>query len=184
MLDAVGIHASPALLLASGNMEGVPSPMEFDHVISYVVLDGKELWLDTTLGVAPFGYLWPNVRGKLALVATRELGSELRQIPSALATPTLYRFALDGKLGDNRNLDAILSFETRGDGEVLLRRLVQASPAQLQSMMEAAAKKSSKTEDVTFSNLDASDPYDTSAPLRLSLRRTARCFTSAIGLWA
>ena len=173
LLESVGIQAWPALLMASGYMDDVPSPLEFDHVISYLVVDGQELWLDSTLGVAPFGYLLPNVRGKRALITTPEKGAELRAIPADLPTATVYRLALDGKLDDDRKLGALLSFETRGDWEVLFRlSLVQSSVAQMQSAIEAAAKKSRKADDLALSDLDASDPYDTASPFRLRVRLT------------
>lgn len=174
MLEAVGIKAFPALLQASGHMEEVPSPFEFDHAITYLVLDGKEMWLDSTLGVAPFGYLMPNIRGKLALVASPEKGSELRRIPSELSTPTFYGISLEGRLTDDHKLDAALTFETRGDWEVLLRLgLVQSSLPQLQSVLETGAKRGAKSDDFAISDLAVSDPYDTSSPLRMRLRMTA-----------
>lgn len=174
MLEAVGIKASPALLQVSGRMEEIPTPFEFDHAINYLVLDGKEMWLDSTLGVAPFGYLMPNVRGKLALVASPDKGSELRRIPSELSMPTFYGINLEGHLTDERRLDALLTFETRGDWEVLLRlALVQSSVAQLQSVLEAGAKRNARSDDLAISDLDVGDPYDTSAPLRMRLHLTA-----------
>lgn len=173
MLESVGIKASPALLQVSGHMEEVPSPYEFDHSITYLVLDGKEMWLDSTVGVAPFGYLMPNVRGKLALVTSPEKGSELRRIPSELSTPTFYGINLEGQLTDERRLDATLTFETRGDWEVLLRLgLVQSSVSQLRSILEASAKKDANSDDLTINDLDVGDPYDSASPLRMRLHIT------------
>ena len=174
MLQSLGIKAYPVLLQASGYMEDVYSPREFDHAITYMVLDGKELWLDSTLGVAPFGYLLPNVRGKRALVVSPDKGSELRSIPNDLPTPDSYRFSLEGSIDSNRKLDAKMTFETRGDWEVLLRLgLTQMSLAQLQAAMETGMKRSEKADEVSLSELDATDPYDTSSPLRLQVRMTA-----------
>ena len=174
MLESVGVKASAALLQANGKMEELPTPFEFDHAITYLVLDGKEMWLDSTLGVAPFGYLMPNIRGKLALVTSAEKGSELRRIPNELPTPTFYGIRLEGQLTDDRRLDARLTFETRGDWEVLLRLgLVQSSVPQLQSVLEASAKKEARSDDLTISDLDVGDPYDTSSPLRMRLHLTA-----------
>jgi tetratricopeptide (TPR) repeat protein len=174
MLESVGIKASPALLQANGRMQEIPTPLEFDHAITYLVVDGREMWLDSTLGVAPFGYLMPNIRGKLALVTSPEKGSELRRIPGELATPTVYGISLIGQLTDERRLDALLTFETRGDWEVLLRLgLVQSSVSHLQSVLEASTKKELGSEDLVISELDVGDPYDTSAPLRLRLHLAA-----------
>jgi tetratricopeptide (TPR) repeat protein len=132
------------------------------------------MWLDSTLGVAPFGYLMPNVRGKLALVTSPEKGSQLRRIPNDLSTPTLYAISLEGRMTDDRKLDATLTFETRGDWEVLLRLgLVQSSVSQLQSVLEASAKKDTKSDDLAINDLDVGDPYDTSSPLRVHFRLAA-----------
>ena len=174
MLESVGIKASPALLQANGRMEEIPTPFEFDHAITYLIVDGREMWLDSTPGVAPFGYLMPNIRGKLALVTSPEKGSALRRIPNELPTPTFYGISLEGQLTDERRLDVLLTFETRGDWEVLLRLgLVQSSVSQLQSVLEAGAKKEAGSADLVISDLDVGDPYDTSAPLRMRLRLTA-----------
>ena len=65
MLDAEGLHAQPALanLVADIDPE-IPNPLQFDHVITFLPLGSKESWLDTTLGVGPFGYLLNQLRGK------------------------------------------------------------------------------------------------------------------------
>ena len=173
MLQSIGIKAYPVLLQSAGYMEEVYSPREFDHAITYLVLDGKELWLDSTLGVAPFAYLLPNVRGKRALVVSPEKGSELQTIPNDLPTPATYRFGLEGSIDAGRKLDAKMTFETRGDWEVLLRLgLTQMSMAQLQTAMESGMKQSEKGNEFNLSELDASDPYETSSPLRIQLRMT------------
>ena len=116
MLESVGIKASPALLQANGRMEEIPTPFEFDHAITYLIVDGREMWLDSTPGVAPFGYLMPNIRGKLALVTSPEKGSALRRIPNELPTPTVYGISLEGQLTDGKAGCAAQLRNSRGLG--------------------------------------------------------------------
>jgi tetratricopeptide (TPR) repeat protein/transglutaminase-like putative cysteine protease len=174
MLEAEGISAGPVLLQTDGDAHTeMPNPLEFDHAISYVKVAGKELWLDSTLGVAPFGYLLPQVRGKRALVVASGEGKELREIPEELAVTALYRVEVDGKIDSDRKMDALLAFETRGDLEVLMRvGLTQVSLSQFSELMAAGARQAGKGTDVAFSNLDASDPFDTRKPLRMKVRMT------------
>ena len=69
MLQAAGIEAWPVLIHATQKLDpDVPSPGQFNHLIS-VLPRGKEfLWLDTTPEVAPAGLLLANLRDKQALV--------------------------------------------------------------------------------------------------------------------
>lgn len=172
MLDAEGIKASPALVQTNWDVDAdMPNPLEFDHVISYVKLGEKELWLDSTLGVAPFEYLLPQIRGRKALLVNSSLTAGLVQIPEALQTPTFYRLEVDGSADDARKLEARVAFETRGDIEVLLRLgLTQLQLSQLAQMMTAGARQADKNTDMSFSDLDATDPFDTRKPLRFTLK--------------
>ncbi|HYL86511.1 MAG TPA: DUF3857 domain-containing protein [Candidatus Angelobacter sp.] len=172
MLDAEGIKAWPVLLQTNWDVQpDMPNPLEFDHVISYLRVDEKDIWLDSTLGVAPFEYLLPQVRGKHALLVKPGPAAGLVQIPEALQTPTLYRLAVDGSLDEARKVEAQMTFETRGDAEVLLRLgLTQVPLAKLTEIMAAAARQSDKTTDISFTDLEATDPFDTSKPLRFSMK--------------
>src|SRR5208282_3398717 len=68
-LEAEGIHGHAALINSRGNFDtDVPTPLQFDHVITFVPIAGKDEWLDSTVGVLPFGYLLPQMRGEDALV--------------------------------------------------------------------------------------------------------------------
>ena len=69
LLKAAGYDAWPALINATRKIDpDVPSPGQFDHVITVVPQANKLLWLDTTPGVAPFGMLVSDLRDKQALV--------------------------------------------------------------------------------------------------------------------
>jgi transglutaminase-like putative cysteine protease len=54
LLTAVGIPADPALISTSREVDAdVPSPGQFDHVITAVPTEGGVVWLDTTAEVGP-----------------------------------------------------------------------------------------------------------------------------------
>ena len=69
LLGAAGIEAWPVVINSSRKIDpDLPSPGQFDHVITYVPQGDKALWLDTTPEIAPFGMLMANLRDKQALV--------------------------------------------------------------------------------------------------------------------
>lgn len=121
LLQAVGISASPALINSTHDVDpDVPSPAQFDHVIT-AVHRGKDLvWLDTTSEVAPFGVLLANLRDKQALLIGPD-GSVLVKTPDKLPIESYDRFQLTGTLSDAGELKASMKDEVRGDGEVVLR---------------------------------------------------------------
>jgi len=71
----------------------VPSPLQFDHAITFLALDGHDTWLDSTLQVAPFGYLLPQLRGKEALVVTTDVPAEPEKIHDHALTKRTLRKA-------------------------------------------------------------------------------------------
>jgi tetratricopeptide (TPR) repeat protein len=176
MLEAEGVTASPALLQTNGDVDAdMPNPLEFDHAITYVRLGDKDLWLDSTVGVAPFGYLLPQVRGKNALVVNSSHYSALVRIPEELPMSTLYKLEVEGGVDDARTMDMRVTFETRGDVEVLFRlALTQVSISQFSDLMAAGARQTSRAEELAFTDLDASDPFDTRKPFRMKVRMTAK----------
>jgi len=175
-LEAEGFHGSPVLINSLANIDpDVPTPHQFDHVFTFVSVAGHDYWLDPTIGVGPFGYLLPQLRGKSALVASADLPSRLRKTPQDLPDPTLYQLDVEGSMSDDRKLDAKFSFETRGDLEVLLRMgFLQVSPGQLAAIMQNAANGAVAAQkgqsDISFSDLKAGDPTDTRSPFHMELR--------------
>src|SRR5205085_9234891 len=69
LLQAEGLHASSVLINSTRKLDpDVPSPSQFDHVITMLPLAGQEVWMDTTAEVAPFRLLAYTLRKKQALV--------------------------------------------------------------------------------------------------------------------
>src|SRR5258707_4422347 len=69
LLDATGIQSFPVLIGTQRDIEpSVPSPGQFDHLITAVPVGSDLAFLDTTAEVAPFGMLFSPLRRKKALV--------------------------------------------------------------------------------------------------------------------
>src|ERR1700728_4609746 len=69
LLEAEGLHASSVLINSSRKLDrDVPSPAQFDHVITLLPMPHEEVWMDTTSEVAPFRLLAYTLQKKQALV--------------------------------------------------------------------------------------------------------------------
>ncbi len=124
LLEAKGMHAQPALVSMITDIDpSMPNPMQFDHAIAHLRLGDKDLWLDTTVGVSPFGYLMPQLRSKEALVVADRAITGLQTMPQDFPFTVESRIKVEGTIDKQGILDAAVEFQTRGDLEVLMRLL-------------------------------------------------------------
>jgi tetratricopeptide (TPR) repeat protein/transglutaminase-like putative cysteine protease len=123
LLAAENIQAFPAFVNSSRTIDAdLPSPGQFDHVVTVVPSAGTKYWLDTTAEVAPFAYLISGLRGKKALeVPVREPG-KLVETPADSPVPSSINFKIDGTLDKDGTLVAKIEVAFRGDYEVGLRQ--------------------------------------------------------------
>jgi tetratricopeptide (TPR) repeat protein len=122
MLEAEGLHAQPVLVSARDEVDPeMPNPMQFDHAIAFLRTGNKEVWLDTTLGVGPFGYLLPQLRNSEALVISETPPAGLRKIPEDFPFSVEYRVGIEGTVDSQGVLNGNVELQTRGDLEVLIR---------------------------------------------------------------
>ncbi len=180
LLQAVGLDAYPALINSLAKIDpDVPSPAQFDHVISVVPQGNNLVWLDTTPEVAPFGFLLLNLRGKQALLMPRGKTPYLVKTPPDPPFKMFQTFEADGKLSDDGTLTAKMHRVLRGDSEVLLRILFFMTPqSQWQNLAQRISSLSGFAGDV--SNVTASSPSDTDKPFEYSYDYTRKNF----GDWA
>jgi TonB family protein len=170
LLAAEGIHSATALINSQVEVDReIPTPLQFDHAINMVSLDGREIWLDATTGVGPFGYLLPQLRGKEALVVLYPQKSELRQSPAEESSAKTYRYEIEKTIDDKGAEQAKLLVEVQGgDWEVLLRLLLsRISAAQFGQMLSGDPKLAEGGYKGIYSDVKASDPFDLKKPLRL-----------------
>jgi tetratricopeptide (TPR) repeat protein len=130
LLDAAGIRAYPALINSGRELDpDVPSPAQFDHVITAVPQGSGFVWLDTTTEVAPFGYLVGLLRDKPALVIASGKPSTLILTASDPPTKAKETFTIVAKLKDDGTLDGKIDRSASGDDvEVLLRSAFRSWP--------------------------------------------------------
>lgn len=145
LLAAIGVKAYPALINSRAKIvESVPSPGQFDHVITAVPRDGGYTWLDTTPEVAPYGYLLAGLRDKQALVIPSEGASTLVTTDAATPAGASEAYRMDATLSDQGTLEGTADWSLQGNDAALLFRAVfrQASMAQWKDIVQTLAKRS------------------------------------------
>src|ERR1700728_3675133 len=122
LLKAEGIEAWPALIHASRKLDPeVPSPAQFNHVITVVPTAGQFVWLDTTPEVAPYGLLLTLLRDKQALVIPTDKPPQLMTTPANPPFPSDQEFSMAGQLSASGTVTGHVEQSYRGDAEVVLR---------------------------------------------------------------
>ncbi|MCL6481833.1 MAG: DUF3857 domain-containing protein [Firmicutes bacterium] len=170
LAEAVGIEVTPVLIPSQRTLDpDVPSPGQFDHLISAVTLDGRMEFLDTTAEGAPFGLLLARLRGKKALHIPRKEPSRLVETPVEPPFPLWQRLQVRGTIRNEGGLEARVQFEFRGDEEVMLRQAFRRLPqANWKILAQTLALRTGLTGDVADVQVTA---LQTSAdPLRLEFR--------------
>jgi tetratricopeptide (TPR) repeat protein len=167
LLEAENLHASSVLINSSRKLDpDVPSPAQFDHVITMLPMGQDEVWMDTTSEVAPFRLLAFSLRNKLALVIPADGSTpHLEKTPADTPMPDSEISEIDGKINEIGKLEAHVHYTFRGDEELLLRSVFRRVPeAQWQRVVENV--NAGMGGDVT--NLKISDPAATREPFTLS----------------
>jgi len=171
LLDAEGLHANSVLINSSRKLDpDVPSPSQFDHVITMLPMGKQEVWMDTTAEVAPFRLLAYTLRKKQALVIPpATLASapapHLEETPSDTPMPDCERSEIEGKINEIGKLEAHVQYEFRGDEELLLRSIFRRVP---ESNWQRVAENINAGLGGDVTHLIVSDPAATKQPFTLS----------------
>jgi tetratricopeptide (TPR) repeat protein len=178
MLEAEGLHAHAVLASSIVDVDpDVPNPLQFDHAYTFLRVAGKDTWLDSTVGVGPFGYLAPQLRGKEALVVSEAHTARLRQTPQEFPFTVEYRIGVSGTVDPDGKLDSTVEFETRGDLEVLIRLLNNhLSQEQLDKSADSVLARTNKFlyDSVHYSDFKVLNAGDTSQPVKAQFRVTGK----------
>ncbi len=177
LLAAAGIPAYPALIGSSHELDpDVPSPAQFDHVIT-AVPQGKEfLWLDTTSEVAPFRYLMSPLWDKHALVIPSDKPPLLVATPTSPPSHGVDHFSIHAKLSDSGILDGRIERQVSGtDIEVILRMAFRRVPLpQWKDLVQQISYGSGFAGEV--SEVTASSPEKMEEPFRFSYNYNRKDF--------
>lgn len=139
LLRSAGYTAWPVLVNSGQLLDGhVPSPGQFDHVVTVVERDGRQEWLDATTEVAPEGWLAPELRGQSGLLVTGNAPAALIAIPTKPPVASRENYDLTGSLSTEGTLQARVNYTFTGDSAVVMRTLLRATAAaQWQNVVQA-----------------------------------------------
>ena len=171
LLEAEGLHADSVLINSSRKLDpDVPSPSQFDHVITMLPMGREEVWMDTTSEVAPFRLLAYTLRNKQALVIPpvtppSSVAPHLENTPADTPMPDYERSEIVGKVNDIGKLEAHVHYEFRGDEELLLRSVFRRVP---ESNWQRVADNINAGLGGDITHLMVSDPAATSEPFAMS----------------
>ncbi|MCI0351805.1 MAG: DUF3857 domain-containing protein [Acidobacteriales bacterium] len=161
---AAGMQADAVLINSSRKIDpDVPSPSQFDHLISAVPMGPQKVWLDTTTEVAPFGLLSIGLRDKQALLVTQGQTARLIETPSDPPFAGEQFLEVDGKVSDLGKLTAHAKFRLRGDAELIARVTFRRIP---QSQWKRVARVFAATLGLPgdVDDFRVEDPADTKKP--------------------
>ncbi|HTS10798.1 MAG TPA: DUF3857 domain-containing protein [Candidatus Limnocylindrales bacterium] len=177
LLSAVGIKAYPVLINSEHRIDlDVPSPAQFDHLITAVPRSNGFVWLDTTPQVAPYGLLLSSLRGKTSLVIPDGGPATMMPTPSAAPEPAIESFKIDATLSDDGILKgSVVRTVTGGDSEVLLRSAFRSvSMAQWKQLVQRLSYMGGFAGDV--SDVTVSPPDEMNRPVTVSYIYTRKDF--------
>ena len=174
LLDAVGIKAFPAFVNSAHDIEpDVPSPFQFDHLITVVPRGDHLIWLDSTPEVAPYAYLISTLRDKQALVINGD-DSRLTTTPDGSLWKAQLTFRVEAQLTDSGTLEGKVDRTFQGDDrEVLLRAAFRSVPMpQWKDLIQQISYSTGFAGDV--SDVTAGTPEKIDEPFRFSYTYTRK----------
>ncbi len=170
MAASLGIDVRPVLINSGRPVlrDEVPSPQQFDHMISVVRL-GKApeewLWLDATNPFAGPGHLLPTLRDKPALLVESDGDAVVVRTPRDPPFATRQELVLKASLSPEGVLGRV-SWVLRSDEETMLRSVFASVPQE----RRAAVIQVSLARDwsgAKVENVFVSDPLDVGSPFRV-----------------
>jgi tetratricopeptide (TPR) repeat protein len=176
LLSASGIQAVPALISSELDIDpDIPSPAQFNHVITAVPRGASLLWLDATSEVAPYQLLLGPIRDKSALVVWNDKPASIVTTPADTPFPATQIFQMDAQLDDTGTLTGHAEFTARGDVEILLRAGYRATPMpQWKDLTQRISQSMGFAGEV--SDVTASSPEKTSEPFRIAYKYVRKDF--------
>ena len=129
MLAATGLRAYPVLINSRRKLDlDMPSPGQFDHVITAIPVGNETIWADTTSEIAPVGLLSPPLRNKKALMIPISGPARLETTPAEPPFLSAERVTLEGTVDDLGKLTAKTRIVVRGDSEMYMRYMFRRTP--------------------------------------------------------
>jgi tetratricopeptide (TPR) repeat protein len=183
LLAAEGIQAYPALINSAAKIDpDVPSPGQFDHVITAIPQEHGFLFLDTTPEVTPYGYMAATLRDKSTLVIPASGVAQLVKTPADPPFPMFEHFEADGTLDATGTLTSKMRFTVRDDSEFIVRYAFrQAGQAQWTEVMQKMSQGMGYGG--TVSDLTVTSPEKTELPLDMQYSYVRKDYSDFSGGW-
>jgi tetratricopeptide (TPR) repeat protein/transglutaminase-like putative cysteine protease len=170
LLSAIGVASAPVLISSDEPIDPeVPSPSQFDHVITFVLARGDTVWVDATPGVAPFRFLTWGLRNKQGLVMPVAGTATLSRTPLEPPFETFQRTEVVGSLSPLDRLHVKVVYTSRGDVEVFTRQVFQQLPEDRWPLFAQRVATHEKLKG-TVSGASATDPTDTRGPFAFTFQ--------------
>ena len=166
LLKAAGIEAWAAIIGAGLEFdEEMPSPGQFNHVITYLPEGGAMAWLDTTPEVAPYGLLEEPLREHHALLIPTSGAARTMATPATPAMPNDETMTVQAKLAADGTLNGHIEIVMRGDSEVIMRSAFhETAPAQWRELAQNISRAMGFAGDVR--DVDVGNPTNLDGPFR------------------
>jgi tetratricopeptide (TPR) repeat protein/transglutaminase-like putative cysteine protease len=168
LLADSGIQAHAALISTTRNADADVPYLQFDHVVTAVRAGGERLiWLDTTMEVAPFGLLSPQLRGRRALLVPSDDAARLVETPTETPLPAESRLEVEARLDEAGKWSERRTETYRGDFEIAPRLGFRLAPrAQWKTNAERGLRHQSRGREVIPEavEIDVSEPAATRDP--------------------
>lgn len=176
LLDTVGIKADPVLINTEREMDPeMPSPSQFDHVITLIPRGSANLWMDATPEVAPFQYLMPQLRDKHALVLWDDKPATLVLTPVVSTFTAKQSFNMEARLDNSGTLTGSTELTMRGDLEFVFRSAFRVTPMpQWKELTQRISQSMGFAGEV--SDVSVSPPDKTDEPLRITYKYVRKEF--------
>ena len=176
MMAATGLKAYPVLINSTRKLDDdIPSPGQFDHVISAIPLGNETLWADTTSEVAPAGLLAPQLRNKKALMIPTGGPARLETTPAEPPFLSSETIAVEGTVDELGKVIAQARMVMRGDAEMYMRFMFRRTPkSNWKSLGFALAMASGIKGEVT--DIETSDLANLEQPLEVKFKVTQNDF--------
>jgi Flp pilus assembly protein TadD/transglutaminase-like putative cysteine protease len=164
MLEAANIPSDAVLIPLTRKLDlDVPSPSQFDHVITAVPVDNDLIWMDSTAEVAPFRLLAAALRNKSALLVPPDGLGKIVGTPADPPFHSSQYVEIKGQVSDLGKLTGKMHYVMRGDNEFAMRLAFRRTPqTRWKELAQAIAQMDGLHGDVTA--VKPSEPSDTQNP--------------------
>jgi tetratricopeptide (TPR) repeat protein len=176
MLAATGVRAFPVLINSARKLDvDVPSPGQFDHVITAIQMGNETLWADTTSEIAPAGLLSPRLRNKKGLMVPISGPARLETTPAEPPFLSSELVTMEGTVDDLGKVTARGRLVLHGDSEMYMRYMFRRTPkGDWKSLGFYLSMAGGLPGEVT--DIKASDPADLERPFEVEFSVSRKDF--------